>query len=268
MSNFAGKVAIVTGAAHGIGRATAKLLAGDGIQVIVADINDANGAEVVAEIRVAGGKAIYHHTDVGNHEAIRHCVEQTVEQLGRLDYIVNNAYWSAHGNVEELSEDDWDRSMDVMLKAIFLFGKYGFPIMRKQGGGAMVNIASVHGLAAARRYGVYDTAKAGVINLSRAMALDYGQDGIRVNSVCPGWIITNDGPVEESIKRRAAAIYAVGRTGVPDDIAKVIRFLLSDDAGFVTGHALVADGGLTAQLQDSAANATTEFLMKEFGHKE
>ncbi len=268
MSNFAGKVAIVTGAAHGIGRATAKLLAGDGIQVIVADINDANGAEVVAEIEAAGGKAIYHHTDVGKHEAIRHCVEQTVAQLGRLDYIVNNAYWSAHGTVEELSEGDWDRSMDIMLKAIFLFGKYGFPMMRQQGGGAMVNIASVHGLAADRRYGVYDAAKAGVINLTRAMALDYGQDGIRVNSVCPGWIITNDAAVPEDAKRRAAAIYAVGRTGVPDDIAKVIRFLLSDDAGFVTGHALVADGGLTAQLQDTSANLTTQYLMREMERKE
>jgi meso-butanediol dehydrogenase/(S,S)-butanediol dehydrogenase/diacetyl reductase len=103
--------------------------------------------------------------------------------------------------------------------------------MRSQGGGAMVNIASVHGLAADRRYGVYDAAKAAVINLTRAMALDYGQDGIRVNSVCPGWIITNDEPIDEKYLRRAASIYALGRTGVPDDIAKVIRFLLSDDAG-------------------------------------
>jgi NAD(P)-dependent dehydrogenase (short-subunit alcohol dehydrogenase family) len=265
VSNFSGKVAIVTGAAHGIGRATAKLLAGDGVQVVVADVNDQGGKQVVADIEKAGGKAIYMHTDVGQHEAIRTCVEQTVAQLGRLDYIVNNAYWSAHGNVEELSEGDWDRSMDIMLKAIFLFGKYGFPIMRNQGGGAMVNIASVHGLAADRRYGVYDAAKAAVINLSRAMALDYGQDGIRVNSVCPGWIITNDGPIDEAIIRRAASIYAVGRTGVPDDIAKVVRFLLSDDAGFVTGHALVADGGLTAQLQDSAANTVTKHIFSEMG---
>jgi NAD(P)-dependent dehydrogenase (short-subunit alcohol dehydrogenase family) len=265
VSNFTGKVAIVTGAAHGIGRATAKLLAGDGAQVVVADINDSGGAQVVSDIEKAGGKAIYLHTDVGQHEAIRHCVEQTVSQLGRLDYIVNNAYWSTRGNVEEMTEEGWDRSMDIMLKAIFLFGKYGFPVMRSQGGGAMVNIASVHGLAADRRSGVYDAAKAAVINLSRAMALDYGQDGIRVNSVCPGWIITNDGPIDEAVLRRAASIYAVGRTGVPEDIAKVIRFLLSDDAGFVTGHALVADGGLTAQLQDSAANAITQHIFAELG---
>jgi NAD(P)-dependent dehydrogenase (short-subunit alcohol dehydrogenase family) len=267
VSYFTGKTAIVTGAAHGIGRATAKLLAGDGVHVVVADINDEGGAQVVSEISDAGGKAIYHHTDVGKHEEIRTCVEQTVAQLGRLDFIVNNAYWSARGNVEEMTEEGWDRSMDIMLKAIFLFGKYGFPIMRGQGGGAMVNIASVHGLAADRKYGVYDAAKAAVINLTRAMALDYGQDNIRVNSVCPGWIITNDHPIPDDVLRRAASIYAVGRTGVPDDIAKVIRFLLSDDAAFVTGHALVADGGLTAQLQDSAANTVMQYIYNELDGK-
>lgn len=265
MSNFSGKVAIVTGGAHGIGRATVKLLASDGAQVVVADINDANGAQTVADIESAGGTAIYINTDVGKDEAIRNCIDQTMAKWGRIDYIVNNAYWSTRGTVEEMTIEAWDRSMDVMLKAIFLFGKYGFPIMRSQGGGAMVNIASVHGLAADRKYGVYDAAKAAVINLTRAMALDYGPDGIRVNSVCPGWIITNDHPVDEAVLRRAASIYAVGRTGVPEDIAKVIRFLLSDDAGFVTGHALVADGGLTAQLQDTAANAVTQYIYSEMG---
>lgn len=266
MSNFSGKVAIITGAAHGIGRATAKLLAGDGAHVVVADVNDNGGTEVVAEIERDGGKALYLHTDVGKTEEIRNCVEQTVAHFGRIDYLVNNAYWSKHGTVEELTEEEWDRSMDVMLKAIFLFGKYAFPIMREQGGGAVVNIASVHGLAADRRYGVYDAAKAAVINLTRGMALDYGKHGIRVNSVCPGWIVTSEGVPEEA-KRRAASIYAVGRVGEPNDIAKVIRFLLSDDAGFVTGHALVADGGLTAQLQDTAANAVTEYIFAELEKK-
>jgi len=263
VSNFSGKVAIITGSGHGIGRATAKLLAADGASVVVAEINEANGAKVAADIETAGGKALYINTDVGKHEAIRTCVEQTVAHFGRLDYIVNNAYWSTRGTVEEMTEEGWDRSMDIMLKAIFLFGKYGFPIMRSKGGGAMVNLASVHGLAADRAWGVYDAAKAAVINLTRGMALDYGKDGIRVNSVCPGWIITDDVMPEDVTIRRAASIYALGRTGVPDDIAKVIRFLLSDDAGFVTGHALVADGGLTAQLQDSAANTVTAHILAE-----
>lgn len=265
MSNFTGKVTIITGAAHGIGRATAKLLAGEGSHVVIADINDAGGAQVVSDIEAAGGKALYLLTDVGKHDEIRACVEQTVAQFGRLDYLVNNAYWSAHGTVEEMTEEGWDRSMDIMLKAIFLFGKYAFPIMRAQGGGAVVNLASIHGLAADRRFGVYDAAKAAVINLTRAMAVDYGPDGIRVNSVCPGWIVTNDEPIEERILRHAASVYALRRTGVPDDIAKVIRFLLSDDAGFVTGHALVADGGLTAHLQDTVAQMATAHMLEQTG---
>jgi len=261
VSNFSGKVAIVTGAAHGIGRATAKLLAADGASVLVADVNDANGAKVVSDIESAGGKAVYVNTDVGKHEAIRNCVDQCMAHFGRLDYVVNNAYWSARGTVEEMTEEGWDRSMDIMLKAHFLMAKYSFPIMRSQGGGAMVNLASVHGLAADRAWGVYDAAKAAVINLTRGMALDYGKYGIRVNSVCPGWIITDDVMPSDEVVSRAASIYALGRTGVPEDIAKVIRFLLSDDAGFVTGHALVADGGLTAQLQDSAANTVTSHIL-------
>jgi NAD(P)-dependent dehydrogenase (short-subunit alcohol dehydrogenase family) len=265
VSSLAGKVAIVTGGAHGIGRATSELLASEGVSVVVADINDANGSHVVEGIQTAGGKAIYTHTDVGKHEAIRACVEQTVTTYGRVDYVVNNAYWSKHGTVEELSEEDWDRSMDIMLKAIFLFGKYTFPLMKAQGGGAMVNLASVHGYLAARHYGVYAAAKAGVINLTRNMALDYGKFGIRVNAVCPGWVITGDTPPEEKYVKRAASIYALDRVGEPMDIAKVIRFLLSDDAGFVTGHALVADGGLTAQLQDSAAHAVSNHIFTTLG---
>ena len=261
VSFFSGKVAIVTGGAHGIGRATAELLASSGAQVVIGDINDANGVAVQAEIESHGGAALYLHTDIGQHAAIRACVEQTLAHWGRLDFVVNNAYWSQHGTVEELSEEDWDRSMDIMLKAIYLFGKYAFPAMRAVGGGAMVNLASVHSFAAARGYGVYAAAKAAVINLSRGMALDYGKDNIRVNAVCPGWVITDDHPAPTEFQRRAASIYALGRTGVPDDIAKVIRFLLSDDAAFVTGASLLADGGLMAQLPDSAANITADYVL-------
>lgn len=250
MSNLSGQVAIITGAAHGIGRATAALLAGDGVKVVVADIQDTLGQEVVAEISAAGGEAIFLHTDVGDHANIQATVEETAKHFGRLDIVVNNAYWAAHGTVEELSEADWDRSMDIMLKAIYLFGKYAFPVM-VQGGGTMVNIASIHGHTAAHRYGVYAAAKAGVINLTRSMAIDYGHSGIRVNAVCPGWIMTHGVPDNPELMRRVAAMYPVGRAGQPIDIAKVIRFLVSDESSFVNGHAIVADGGLTAQLQDS-----------------
>ena len=263
MTSFARKVAIVTGAAHGIGRATARLFAGDGIKVAVLDIQDELGERVVEEIRAAGGDAFYRHTDVGRHEAIRQAVEETEARWGRLDIVVNNAYWSMRGTVEELEEAEWDRSMEVMLKAIYLMGKYAFPAMGRTGGGAMVNLASIHGFAAARRYGVYAAAKAGVINLTRAMAIDYGKHNIRVNAVCPGWILTYGAPDNPMVLRRTEAIYPLGRAGQPEEVAKAIRFLVSDDASFVTGHALVVDGGLTAQLQDTVAEAVSQVFTQE-----
>lgn len=259
MSNLSGQVAIITGAGHGIGRATATLLAGDGVKIVVADIQDEWGQEVVEEITASGGEAIYLHTDVGVHAEIQKTVEETVNHWGRLDIVVNNAYWSARGTIEDVSEADWDRSMDIMLKSIYLFGKYAFPIMRRNGGGAMVNISSIHGHTAAHRYGVYAAAKAGVINLTRSMAIDFGHDGIRVNAVCPGWVMTRGVPDNPEFMRIMETMYPVGRGGQPIDIAKVIRFLVSDDSAFINGHAIVADGGLTAQLQDSLVNVVMGF---------
>lgn len=255
MSHFNEKVAVVTGAARGIGRATAELLAASGARVVVADILGDEGQAVADAISDNGGDARYVHCDVGDAASIADCVQQTIATWQRLDYVVNNAYWSARGSVEQIEEGDWDRSMSVMLKAIYLFGKHAFPVMRAGGGGAMVNISSVHGLAAYRQYAVYAAAKAGVINLTKAMALDAGPGNIRVNAVCPGWVITDASPISEQAVQTTRAIYAVGRPGEPMDIAKVVRFLLSDDAAFVTGQAIVADGGLTAQLPDASANA-------------
>jgi NAD(P)-dependent dehydrogenase (short-subunit alcohol dehydrogenase family) len=259
VQDLAGKVAIVTGAAQGIGRATALRLARAGAYIVAADIQAEKGQNVINEIQEAGGSAHFVHADLAEHEQIRGVVASALERRSRIDIVVNNAYWSKHGNVVELPEADWDRSMAVMVKAIYLFGKYSFPAMIEAGGGAMVNIGSVHGFAASPRYPVYDAAKAAVINLTRQMALDYGPHNIRVNAICPGWIITEEIPPNPEGFARATAIYPLRRTGVPDDIAKVVHFLVSDYASFVTGHALVADGGLTAQLQDTAANLAYGF---------
>jgi NAD(P)-dependent dehydrogenase (short-subunit alcohol dehydrogenase family) len=258
VTHFAGKVALITGAAHGIGRATAQLLAGEDVKIAVLDIQDELGQATVDEISAAGGDAFYLHTDIAQLDAIRESVEATEARWGRLDYVVNNAYWSARGTVEELTEEQWDRSMDVMLKAIYRYGKYAFPAMIRAGGGAMVNLGSVHSFSSAHRYSVYAAAKAAVINLTRSMAIDYGKHNIRVNAVCPGWIMTYGEPDNPEVMRRANAMYPRGRPGQPREIATAIRFLLSDDASFVNGHALVVDGGLIAQLQDSLANRVAE----------
>lgn len=248
--SFSEKVAIVTGAAQGIGRATALRLAAEGARVVVSDIVTDKGEAVVQEIVAAGGEARFHAADVGEHAQIRDLVASTVEAWGRLDMMVNNAYWTTRGTVVEMEEADWDRGMNVMLKAIYLAGKYAFPEMERSGGGAMVNLASVHGYLAWPRNALYETAKAGVINLTRQMAIDGGPLGIRVNAVCPGWIITRGNPPEEALEW-TKTIYPLRRPGQPEEIASAIKFLMSDDASFVTGHALVVDGGLTTQLQDS-----------------
>lgn len=255
MLDLSGKVAIVTGAAQGIGRAIALLFAGQGARVVVADVLVEKSQAVVAEITHAGGQAVALATDVSQLDAVHKVIERAVQQYGRLDIVVNNAYWSTHGSVVDLEEDSWDRSMDVMLKAIYRFGKYAFPYMIKQGGGHMINIASVHSAAAHPQYAVYAAAKAGVLNLTKQMAIDFGPHNIRINAICPGWIITEHVDIPDDVRQRASYVYPLRRTGVPEDIAKAALFLVSDLASFVQGHALYVDGGLTAQLQDAAAHA-------------
>lgn len=245
------KVAIVTGGAHGIGRATAERFAAEGARVAVADIQEDLGNHVVAEIEAAGGVARFVHTDVGRHDQVRRMIESTVEEWGRLDILVNNAYVMSSGSVVDVDEEDWDRAMSVNLKAIYLAGKYAFPQMERIGGGAIVNLSSVHGFMAWPRGATYDTAKAAIINLTRQMAIDGGPLGIRVNAVAPGWILTHEEWSSEERLQLAEKIYPLGRPGQPEEVANVIHFLVSDEASFVSGHTLVVDGGLTTQLQDS-----------------
>lgn len=247
-----GQVAIITGGAKGIGQGCAQLLASNGVKVVVADVDADAGNTTAQQIQDAGGTVHFSLSDVGKHEQIRALVDETVTHFGRLDIVVNNAYWSVRKSVVDLAEEEWDRGMNVMLKAAYLFGKYSFPEMQKVGKGAIVNISSVHGVAAAPNYPVYASAKAGIINLTRQMAIDGGPRGIRVNAICPGWVRTSGtANFNEARTKRMEKLYPVGRGGVPLDIANAVRFLISDQASFITGHALVVDGGLTAQLQDS-----------------
>lgn len=242
-----GKVAIVTGAAQRIGREIARTFADQGARVVVADIDDASGARTVGEIVSRGGVAHFVHADVGRSEAIRAMIGTTIERFGRLDILVNNAHWEKHGTVVELDEADWDRSFDVLLKALYLGCKYAIPEMRKVGGGAIINISSVHAFQVSDRYVTYQTAKAGVVQFTRQVAWDFGPENIRCNCICPG-----DIPLPSDIDAHAAEagyleertlLKAIKRPGHPRDIARAALFLVSDLAEWITGQALTVDGG-------------------------
>jgi NAD(P)-dependent dehydrogenase (short-subunit alcohol dehydrogenase family) len=249
-----GKVALVTGAASGIGEATAELFAREGARVVVADVQDELGRQVVERIRQAGGTAEYIHCDVAVAEDVGGMVRTAVDTYGRLDILYNNAGLARPGAVTELSEDDWNLVIDVDLKSVYLGCKYAIPEMRKTGGGSIISTASIAGLRGSPRLTAYSAAKAAVINLTRSIASEAGAHGIRVNCICPGIIVT---PIWRELglnsdEQQRAQWQAMGqrvllrRVGMPKDVAKGALFLASDDAAYITGHALVIDGGLTA----------------------
>jgi NAD(P)-dependent dehydrogenase (short-subunit alcohol dehydrogenase family) len=246
-----GKVAIVTGAASGIGEETALRLAEEGAAVCVADIDRENGRRVVKAIKDAGGTALFVHTDVTKTAAIRRMIERTVQIFGRLDILHNNAIWFRHGSAVELDEKDWDKTLNAGLKAVFIAAKYGIPAMRESGGGAIVNTASVHSLVSFATCTAYDSAKAGLLGLTRTLALDYGPD-IRVNAVLPGAILTplwDNLEVPQRERRRYARMVPAKRLGTGRDIANAVLYLASDEASFVTGTSLVVDGGLLCRTE-------------------
>ena len=257
MKKFAGKVAIVTGGAAGIGGASARLLAEHGASVLIADINTAEAQANAETIRGAGGTAEVTSTNVGRHEEIAAMVQTAIDHWGRLDILVNNAFSptdESDGDAIAVSEDAWDAGMATLVKAHFLAAKYAVPHMRASGGGSIVNISSVHGLLMAPQKLIYEAGKSAVIGVTKQMAIDFGPDGIRVNAICPGHIVTERQKerwdTNPSGLRYFEDQYPVRRTGVPLDIANAISFLCSDEASFITGHALVVDGGLTIQLQE------------------
>ncbi len=247
---LAGKVALITGGASGIGRATALLFAREGAAVSVVDIDQAKGQAVVQEILKAGGRAIFVHCDVTKAADCQRAVQQTVKELGGLDTLFNNAGIIRRATVVETTEEEWDRVMAVNVKSVFLLSKYAIPIMAAAGGGVIINTASGWGLVGGRKAAVYCASKGAVVNLTRAMALDHGEQNIRVNCICPG---DTDTPMLRSEARQLgepdeqflaqAADRPLRRIGRPEDIAQAALYLASDAASFVTGTALVVDGG-------------------------
>jgi NAD(P)-dependent dehydrogenase (short-subunit alcohol dehydrogenase family) len=246
------KVAIITGAGSGIGRATAEFFASEGAKVVAADWNKSSGEETATEIASAGGEALFCHTDVSISSQVDALIGKTVEHFGRLDILVNNAAIQILSTLVETSEADWDRIQSVNLKGAFLTCKYAIPAMKKGGGGAIVNIASVLGLVADPDLAAYCAAKGGLISLTRVAALTYGSEGIRVNCICPGDVETplvqeyfNKDRNPEKLRKEVYSKYALRRIASPREIAQAAAFLASSQSSFMTGSTLVVDGGLT-----------------------
>ncbi len=249
-SSLANKIALITGSASGIGRATALLFAGDGAAVAAVDINPTAGQEVVRQITAAGGQAIFIQADVTQADDCRRAVEETVRTFGRLDILFNNAGIIRRADVLTTTEEEWDRVMAVNVKSIFLMSKYAIPEMVKAGGGVIINTGSGWGLVGGKDAVSYCASKGAVVNMTRAMAIDHGPQNIRVNCICPGDTDTamlrsearQLGQPDEAFLAEAAD-RPLRRIGQPEDIARAVRYLASDDAAFVTGAVLVVDGG-------------------------
>ena len=244
-----GKVALITGAGSGIGRASALLFAKEGAKVAVADRVPKGGQETVAMIKKAKGEAIFVEADVSKAADVEKMIKKTVDTYGRIDILYNNAGISARtlAFTADLTEEDWDTVLDTNLKSAFLGSKYAIPIMIKQGGGVIINTASVQGLGGGPLVSPYCAAKAGMILLSKTIAAEYAKQNIRINCVCPG--MTRTGMMtDEMISGLQMDFIPQGRPGEPEEIAQAALFLASDDAAYVTGACLVVDGGWSAQL--------------------
>ena len=255
MSRLAGKVALITGGASGIGEGTVRLFVREGASVVIADILDDNGARLAGEL---GARAAYVHTDVSREAEVQAAVSETVRRFGRLDCIFNNAgFGGVGGRIEAIDMAGFDHTIGVLLRGVLLGMKHAAPVMKRQGGGSIISTASVAGLTAGFGPHVYSAAKAAVIQLTKTVAMELGEHNIRVNCICPGAIATpifgkglgmspeQAEAIVPQMKGILENVQPIKRSGLPEDIAQAALWLASDDATFVNGHALVVDGGLT-----------------------
>ena len=244
------KIALVTGSASGIGEASAKTYAREGASVVIVDLNEEAAQRVAGEIEAAGGNARAFAGDMGSREDIEQMLAFALEQYGRLDILHNNTAWVPLGAAADVEYDDWHRGMDISLTSYWYASKCALPGMIEQGSGAILNTASISGFYADHKMSAYNAVKGGVVNLTKSIALDYAPQGIRCNAVCPGIIWT---PPYQMMKdagmthlESMADSVPLGRFGTPQEIANVALFLVSDEASFVTGACITADGGRTA----------------------
>jgi meso-butanediol dehydrogenase/(S,S)-butanediol dehydrogenase/diacetyl reductase len=248
---FDGKVAVITAGGSGIGAATARRFTQEGAAVVIADLSGKRAEEVTTGITASGGKAVCIKMDAADPEGVQAAIKLALDAYGRLDIMFNNAGAADAAPLEETTLESWNRVLAVTLTSTFLGMKYCLPIMRRQGGGAIVNTASVSGTGGDYGLSSYNAAKAGVINLTRAAAIENAQFKIRVNCVCPGAINTRaaqilGGDRAEEFRRMQAKAHPLGRMGEPEEIANTVLFLASDEASFITGAAIMVDGGVTA----------------------
>ena len=252
MGRLSGKVAIITGAASGMGRATAVRFAGEGAKIVIADLNKDGGESAARDCRENGSDAIFQKTDVSGEADVKAAVERAVKEFGRLDIIYNNAgLGGAVGPLENITVENWDKTMAILLRGVFLGMKYSIPAMRKAGGGSIISTASIAGIQGYAGIHPYSAAKAAVINLTRSAATELAKDKIRVNCICPGGINTpliygNVKGGQDSAAQFLSKMQPMPREGRPDDIANMALFLACDESEWITGAAMIVDGGYTA----------------------
>ena len=244
---FQGKSVIVTGGASGIGKATATLFASEGADVVIADVNP-DGQAVAQKIGAENQKNIsFVQADVSKTDDAERLIQETLRRHGQLDILHNNAGILIVGDVTTIPEADWDRCIDINLKSVYLVSRYAIPAMQQTGGGVIINTASTAGISGGGGYSVYGATKAAIILLTQCMALDFATHNIRVNAVCPGPTVTPmilpSEAERQNTQERWANELPIGRAGQPEDTAKAVAYLASDDASFVTGSAFVVDGG-------------------------
>ena len=264
MGQLDGKVAVITGAASGMGRSAAILFAREGAHVVLADLNTAGGEAAAEEASAAGASCVFQRTDVSSEPDVKALIARALSEFGRLDVTFNNAgIGGALGSLEGIEVEDWDRTLAVCLRGVFLGMKHSIAPMRAQGGGAIVSTASIAGLGGYANLHAYCAAKAGVVNLTRSAALELAIDKIRVNSIAPGGVSTpilGGGAHFNKAAADAALVNAqpLPLAGQPEDIAAAALFLASDAARFITGHCLVVDGAATAGAISTAPRAGQE----------
>lgn len=246
MAKLQDKVTVITGGISGIGKASAELFAEEGAKLVLVDLDESKGQEVVSELEGKGYEAIFVQADVTSEEDAKNVFAKTIEKFGRVDVLFNNAGIGASKPTHEVSYEEYRKTVNVDLDGVFLFAQNAIKQMRKQeNGGVIVNTASMYGWIGAAGSAAYNAAKGGVVNLTRSLGVEYAAENIRVNALCPGFIDTPIIPEEQ--KEPLREITPMKRLGLPEEMAKGALFLASDDSSFMTGNSLIIDGGFTSQ---------------------